>query len=120
MITHACELCSRGIRLDVELEPERCVECDAVLCPICVETGCCRAVPKGPKCSTCVGRGAVATPGVCPECEGKCVTFDERQGVARPCADCEGSGSIDWSECLDCGGYGYPRQTARRLQRRSA
>lgn len=119
-MTHSCELCARGIRLDVELEPERCPECDAVLCAICCETGCCRAVPPGPPCAECEGRGAIPAPGPCPECQGTCVVFDREAGVGRACPDCDGAGQIDWSECRDCGGYGYPRAAARPLQKRSA
>lgn len=47
-------------------------------------------------CTVCRGSGAVEIPGACPECNGH----------AHGCADCEGSGRIDWSECRACHGRG--------------
>lgn len=47
-------------------------------------------------CTVCKGSGAVEIPGVCPECNGH----------AHGCADCDGVGRIDWSECSACHGKG--------------
>ena len=47
-------------------------------------------------CTVCKGSGAVELPGVCPECNGH----------AHGCADCDGVGRIDWSECSACHGRG--------------
>ena len=46
--------------------------------------------------TVCSGSGAVEIPGVCPEC----------RGHAHGCADCEGTGRIDWSDCSACHGRG--------------
>jgi hypothetical protein len=55
-------------------------------------------------CTVCKGSGAVEIPGTCPECHGH----------AHGCADCEGTGRIDWSECRACHGRGRsPRHAAR-------
>ena len=47
-------------------------------------------------CTVCEGSGAVEIPGVCPECNGN----------AHGCADCEGAGRIEWSDCHACRGRG--------------
>ena len=53
--------------------------------------------PEDPvPCTVCKGSGAVEIPGACPECNGH----------AHGCADCDGSGRIDWSECSACHGHG--------------
>ena len=44
------------------------------------------------ECGVCHGSGAVEIPGPCPECSGK------------GCVDCEGAGTIDWSNCPGCNG----------------
>lgn len=54
-------------------------------------------------CTVCKGSGAVEIPGACPECHGH----------AHGCADCEGTGRIDWSECRACRGRGrHPRSAS--------
>lgn len=47
-------------------------------------------------CTVCSGSGAVEIPGACPECHGH----------AHGCADCDGTGRIDWSDCSACHGRG--------------
>ena len=116
MIRHRCDGCGRRFLLCTELDPFLCVDCSAILCPLCAEDGCCRAVLPGPACADCFGYGLLDIPGECWSCDGLGVV--ERNGLARECPTCGGSTWLTASLCGACGGYGHPQ--ARGVNRRSA
>lgn len=117
MIRHQCDGCLRRFRLDPDLEPFVCEDCSRLLCPMCAEDGCCRAVPAGPCCSDCSGAGIVDVPGDCAVCDG--VGLRVENGITRgECRVCGGGGMLSFSLCDPCGGYGYPQ--ARRVKRKTA
>lgn len=65
-------------------------------------------------CPDCAGSGAAkgTQPRVCPDCAGTGVTQEDQGlfGFSRPCASCNGSGSLIDTPCTTCRGIGRVRK----------
>ncbi len=75
------------------------------------------AVPTHAACTTCRGTGAEpgTQPIVCPVCQGRGVE-SEGQGlfsITRPCARCNGAGTVIEKPCRTCQGQGRIRELKR-------
>lgn len=117
MIRHHCDGCLRRFALDVELEPFVCEACSHVLCPLCAEDGCCRAVrPGDAPCPSCV-EGLVEVAGECMSCGGLGCYMEN--GAARECRVCAGECWLDVTLCDRCGGYGQFLVAQDSKQRRA-